>query len=67
MGYYDILTEISLHYTLVQLIYSLGNANDAISVVEYWVFDSNYEKELVLNKESLDMIFTPSIVEEQAT
>ena len=63
MGYYDILTEISLYYTLVQLIYSLGNANDAISVVEYWVFDSNYEKELVLNKESLDMIFTPSIVE----
>ena len=45
---------------------SLGNVNNAISVVGYWIFESNYEKELVLNRASLDMIFAPSVGEEQA-
>ena len=45
---------------------SLGNVNHAISVVGYWIFGSNYEKELVLNRASLDMICTPSVGEEQA-
>ena len=45
---------------------SLGNVNHAISVVGGWIFDSNYERALVLNKESLDMICAPSIGEEQA-
>ena len=42
---------------------SLGNVNHAISVVGRWIFDSNYERALVLNKESLDMICAPSIGE----
>ena len=45
---------------------SLGNLNHTISVVGSWVFDSNYEKALVLNRESLDMICASSIGEEQA-
>ena len=45
---------------------SLGNVNHAISVVGNWIFDSNYEKVLVLNRASLDMICTPSVGEEQA-
>ena len=45
---------------------SLGNVNYAISVVGKWLFDSNYEKSLVLNRASLDMICAPSIGEEQA-
>ena len=45
---------------------SLGNVNHDISFVEYWIFDSNYEKALVLNMASLDMICAPSIGEEQA-
>ena len=45
---------------------SLGNINNSISVVGSWIFDSNYERALVLNKESLDMIFATSIGEEQA-
>ena len=49
MGYYDILTYISEHVNLVQLMGSLGNMNHAISVVGCWIFDSNYEKALVLN------------------
>ena len=45
---------------------SLGNVNHAISVVGSWIFESNYERALVLNKESLDMICAPSVGEEQA-
>ena len=65
MGSYDIMTDISEHVTLVQLMDYLGNANHAISVVGYWIFDSNYEKALVLNIESLDMICDPSVGEKQ--
>ena len=65
-GYYDILKDISEQVKLVQLMDSLGNVNHAISVVGSWIFDSNYEKALVLNRASLDMIFAPSIGEEQA-
>ena len=49
MGSYDILTDISEHVTLVQLMDYLGNVNNAISVVGYWIFDSNYEKAFGLN------------------
>ena len=44
---------------------SLGNVNCAISVVGYWIFDSNYEKALVLNRESLGIICATSVDEEQ--
>ena len=43
----------------------LGNLNHAIIVVGYWIFDSNHKKTLVLNSELLDMIFAPSVGEEQ--
>ena len=49
-GFYDILKEISEHVTLVQLMDYLGNVNNAISVVGYWIFDYNYKKSLVLNR-----------------
>ena len=61
MGSYDILTEISEHISLVQLMDSLGNLNHAISVVGCWIFDSNYERELVLNRYLLDMICAPYV------
>ena len=44
---------------------SLGNVNHDISVVGSWIFDSNYERALVLNNASLDMICAPSVGEEQ--
>ena len=65
MGSYDILTDISENFTLFQLMDSLGNVNHAIGVVGYWIFNSNYEKSLVLNRESLNMICAPSIGEEE--
>ena len=45
---------------------SLGNLNRAISVVRYWIFDSNYKKALVLNRELLGIICDQSVCEEQA-
>ena len=65
MGSFKILTDISEHVTLVQLMDYLCNVNHAISVVGYWIFGSNYEIELVLNRESLDMIFALSVGEEE--
>ena len=50
MGYFDILKDISEHVTLGQLMDSLDNVNSYISVVGYWLFDSNYERALVLNR-----------------
>ena len=67
MGSYDITTEISEPVTLVQLMDYLGNTNHAISVVEYWIFVSNYEKAPVLNRESLDIICAPSTDEEEVS
>ena len=66
-GYFNILNNISEHVTLVQLKNYLGNMNHSISVVGYWIFDSNYEKALVLNRESLGIICTPSVGEEKVT
>ena len=43
----------------------LGNVNHAISVVGYCIFDSNYKRSLVLNRELLDIICAPSVGEEE--
>ena len=64
-GQYNFLGDISENVTLVQLMYSLGNVTHAISVVGNWIFDSNYEKSLVLNRASLEVICDPSVVEVQ--
>ena len=60
---FDIRNDISEYVTLVQLMDSLENVNHAISVVGYWIFDSNEEKDLCLKQESLDIICSPSIGE----
>ena len=66
IGEYEILEDISANVTLVQFMGSLVNVNHAISVVGSWIFDSEYERALILNKASLDMICAPSVGEEQA-
>ena len=63
MGDYKILEDISANFTLVQLMDSIINVNHAISVVGSWIFDSNYEISLVINKASLDTICAPSVGE----
>ena len=49
-GAFDILNNISKIFTLVHLMDTLGNVNNAISIVRYWIFDSNYETSLCLKK-----------------
>ena len=43
----------------------LVNVNHAVSSVGYWIFDSNYERALVIDISLLDTICAPSIVEEE--
>ena len=64
-GFYCTLTDISEHVTPVHLMDSLGNVNNSISVVEYWVFDSNYKKALVLKRALFYMIFYLLVGKEQ--
>ena len=66
-GTYKILEDIIENVTLLQLMDLLGNVNRDISVVGNWIFESKYEKSLVLNMASLEMICDPSVDEEQAT
>ena len=40
-GTFDILNNTSEHVTLLQLMDSLGNVNNAVSVVGMWIFDPN--------------------------
>ena len=65
MGSFKLLTDISEHVTLVQLMDYLGNVNYSISVSGYCIFESNYKRALVLNRESLYMICVPSVGEEE--
>ena len=44
---------------------SLVNVDHAISVVGYWIFDSNYKEAFVLNRKLLGMIFAPYFHEEK--
>ena len=46
----DILKNISEYVTLAQLMDSLRNVNNDISILGYWIFDSNYEKTLYLTQ-----------------
>ena len=65
-------TETKVHYKLIKykkkgldkILEDISEHN--ISVVGYWIFDPNYEKSLVLNRASLEIICAPSIGEEQA-
>ena len=43
---------------------SFGNINHAVSIVGYWIFDSNYKKALSLTLYSCNLICSPSEVEE---
>ena len=38
---------------------TVGNVNHAVSIVGYWIFDSNYKKSLLLKLESLNQKSLP--------
>ena len=60
---FKILHDISENVTLVQLMDSAGNVNHAVSIVGYWIFDSNYKQALSLTLDSLNIICSPSVGE----
>ena len=45
---FDILREISENVTLVELMESFGNVNHEVSIVVYWIYDTNKKKALPL-------------------
>ena len=45
------MKDLCENVTLVQLMDSLVNVNHAISVVEHWIFYSNYKRSHVINRE----------------
>ena len=49
----------------MQLMDTLESLSHAISIVGYWIFDSNNEKLLFLTREPLDLICSTPIGEEQ--
>ena len=57
--------NISEHVDFVHLTAFLGNVNHAISVVWYWLFDSNYKRLLVLNRKSFDIFCAACVGKEQ--
>ena len=46
--------------TLVQLIDTDSNTNNAVSITGPWIYDSNYKISFTLIKVSLDNICSPS-------
>ena len=53
---FDLLDNISEHVTLVQLMDSLGNVNNSVSVLGGCIFDYNYKTYLPLTIESLNLL-----------
>ena len=58
---FDILHDISENVTLLQLMDSVGNVNNAVSIIGYWIFDSNYLKALPSKLYLLNLIWSPSV------
>ena len=42
------------------MIYTSSKINHAVSIIGYWIYDSNDKMSLHLMKESLDIICSPS-------
>ena len=61
---FEIPHDISDNVSLVQLMDSVVNINHAVSIVSYFIFDSNYKKALPLTLDSLILICSPSVGEE---
>ena len=49
----------------MQLMDTIGNMKYAINILGYWILDSKYENGFCLTRESLDLVCSSSIGEEQ--
>ena len=54
---FGILNNISEYVTLMQLMNLFVNVNHAVSVVREWIFYSNYDISLLLNIDSLNLVY----------
>ena len=55
-GSFEIIHDIRENVTLVQLIFTVGDVNHALSIFGYWIFNSNYKKALLLTLDSLNLV-----------
>ena len=55
-GRFYILCDTSENFTFVQLMYSVSNVNNEVSIVSYCTFESNYKKELPLTLDALNLL-----------
>ena len=62
---YKKIHEYTFLKTSVEMLPQFSGWIHWVSVDGNWIFDSNYEKSLVLNRASLDIIFALSVGEEQ--
>ena len=53
---FDIIHDISENVILLQLMGSVSNANNALGIFGYFIFDSNYKKAFLLTIDSLKLI-----------
>ena len=60
-GSFEIIRDISENVNLVQLVDTVGNVNNSVSIVGYWIFDSKHKKELPLATDSLKLICSPLV------
>ena len=62
-GQFDILHDISEHVTLIQLMESVGDYNNAVIIVGYLILEYNYKYVLPLTLDSLNIICSPTLGE----
>ena len=49
-GEFDIYNNISDHAMLIKLIDTSSSFNHSVSITRFWIYDSNYKRELPLMK-----------------
>ena len=62
-GSFNILHDISENVTLVHLMETFVNVNHGVSIVGYWIFDSNYKFSLPLTIDPFNRICSPFLGE----
>ena len=55
-GLFNIIHDISKKVSLIQLMGIAGNFNNSVSIVGYWIFESNYKYAPPLTLDSLNLI-----------
>ena len=49
-GIFEVFNDIGEHVTLVKWIDTIGNLNHAVTIAVCWIYDSNFNRPLLLMK-----------------